>query len=388
MKIQQKCFHISQRLKNDIKSRCMKRLSLAIITSTFCLTMSGQQINHRLNSYRSGEMLTKQRVETDIDELLGSKGDWNLEGAEVSRKRYRCAYTLLEDTLTGRERGERISLRESPSQTDIIGTEDYMGRMSYDMAETWLRFPMQPGDSVGGYFSATGPYCERLFLRRFGTYQTRADARGRMTLPDGTTLPNVLRLHTERHICTKATPIDTMKYRVAKFTVDSIVSNMHTVGTPLREDVYRWYAEGYRYPVLEARTLTVEGERTLEEVFVCTPEVQEALAYDTENEAERQRLAAEQAAKTRGQSDNSIPGGVPGIKRQMDNGFAYAVSQDGGGSLITVAYDASRAVTVSALVASSQGYTYRHTEHQCEAGAGQFTIDCSGLRRGQYIIYI
>ena len=125
-----------------------------------CLTMSGQQINHRLNSYRSGEMLTKQRVETDIDELLGSKGNWSLEGAEVSRKRYRCAYTLLEDTLTGRERGERTCLRESPGQTDIIGTEDYMGRMSYDMAETWLRFPMQPGDRVGGYFSATGPYCE------------------------------------------------------------------------------------------------------------------------------------------------------------------------------------------------------------------------------------
>ncbi len=53
-----------------------------------CLTMSGQQINHRLNSYRSGEMLMKQRVETDIDELLGSKCDWSLDGAEVSRKRY------------------------------------------------------------------------------------------------------------------------------------------------------------------------------------------------------------------------------------------------------------------------------------------------------------
>ena len=116
--------------------------------------------------------------------------------------------------------------------------------------------------------------------------------------------------------------------------------------------------------------------------------MQEALAYDAENEAERQRLAAEQAAKTRGQSDSSIPGGVPGIKRQMDNGFAYAVSQDGGSDVITVNYDAMLDVKVVALVASSQGYTYRHTEQQCEAGTGQFTIDCSGLRRGQYIIYI
>jgi len=43
----------------------MKKISLTIISMSVCLTMSGQQINHRFNSYRSGEMLMKQRVETD-----------------------------------------------------------------------------------------------------------------------------------------------------------------------------------------------------------------------------------------------------------------------------------------------------------------------------------
>ena len=65
----------------------MKHLSLTIIAMSVCLTISGQQISQRLNKYRSNEILTKQRVETDIDELLGSKGEWSLEGAEIGKKK-------------------------------------------------------------------------------------------------------------------------------------------------------------------------------------------------------------------------------------------------------------------------------------------------------------
>lgn len=364
----------------------MKKLQFTIIAMAVCQTMSGQQISQRLNNYRSNEILTKQRVETDIDELLNGKGTWSLEGDEVSKKTYKCTYTLLEDTLAGRERGERTSLQESGSQMDVVGSENYMERMRYDMPETWLKFPMQLGDSVAGYFNGTGPYCERLFMRRFGTYQTKVDAVGELTLPDGSTLSNVLRLHTQRHINAKVAPIDTMKSRIPKFTVDSIASSMEADGTPLREDVYRWYAEGYRYPIMEARTLTVKGERTLDEVFICTPEVQEALAYDEENEAERQRLTKEQAARARGMA--GIGDGAGGNSLTGSN-FVYSLDQDeDSGNRFTVNYSASRDTKVQALVANAQGYVYKRAEQQCEAGSGLFTIDCAGLRRGQYIIYM
>ena len=361
----------------------MRQLSFTIIAMAVSLTMSGQQLRQRQNNYRSNEILTKQRVETDIDELLIGKGKWSLEGAEVSKKKYRSTYTLQEDTLAGRERGERTNLQELRSQMDVVGSENYMGRMTYDMPETWLKFPMQLGDSVSGYFNGSGPYCERLFLRRFGTYLTKADAVGRLTLPDGSTLRNVIRLHTERHISAKVVPIEMMAREIPKFTVDSIVNNLKADGSPLREDIYRWYAEGYRYPVLEARTLTVADERTLEEVFICTPEVQEALAFDADNEAERQRLAAEQAEKSQGQA-----GSIANGKKPVGGAFAYDIAQDDGSSRIVVNYDTSRDVKVVALVANSQGYVFKRAEQQCGAGTGQFTIDCDGLNRGQYIIYI
>ena len=70
------------------------------------------------------------------------------------------------------------------------------------------------------------------------------------------------------------------------------------------------------------------------------------------------------------------------------DGFVYDIVQDDGGNRVTVNYNSSHDTKVVALVANAQGYVYKRAEQQCEAGSGQFTIDCAGLRRGQYIIYI
>jgi hypothetical protein len=43
-----------------------------------------------------------------------------------------------------------------------------------------------------------------LITRRYGTYKTKADAAGKIVLPQGDTLRNVLRLHTERYVGTIA----------------------------------------------------------------------------------------------------------------------------------------------------------------------------------------
>lgn len=93
-------------------------------------------------------------------------------------------------------------------------------------------------------------------MRRYGTYKTKADALGKLVLPQGDTLRNVIRLHTERHVGTIIVPIDTMQYRIPAFTVDSIVRHLAPDTAKVREDEYRWYAEGYRYPILEAKTLS------------------------------------------------------------------------------------------------------------------------------------
>ena len=126
---------------------------------TICLTISGQQINQSNNRYRGNDVLEKKQITVKGYSLSNTKGVWSLEEAELSEESYDTEYTTETDTLMAVERSNRTYYSQDRGAVSIIGSENFMGLMSYDMPETWLKFPMQVGDSVSGYFNATGPYC-------------------------------------------------------------------------------------------------------------------------------------------------------------------------------------------------------------------------------------
>lgn len=361
----------------------MKKIVFLILSFTFCLNISGQQINQSNNRYRGNDVLEKKQVKVQGFDLNSKKGVWSLEEAELSEESYNAEYTTGTDTLMAVERGNRMFYSQDREAISVIGSENFMELMSYDMPETWLQFPMQVGDSVSGYFNASGSYCDRFFMRRYGTYKTKADALGRLVLPQGDTLRNVIRLHTERYVGTITVPIDTMQYRIPAFTVDSIVRHLSPDTAKVREDEYRWYAEGYRYPILEAKTTSYCDSMMTAEMYYCAPDMQRDLPLDEENEAIRARLAEEEQARLWGSGS-----GDPANSRGNDSGFRYDISQDDGSGQISINYAAGHDVRVVALVANSQGYVYKRAEQDCPAGSGQIPIDCTGLRKGQYIIYI
>ena len=188
----------------------MIKTLFTIISFTICLTINGQQISQSNNHYRGNDVVEKKRVTLKGFDLNSKNNMWSLEDAEFSKATCKVEYTMETDTLISVERGNRTYYRQDRSTVSIIGSENVQELVSYDMPETWLQFPMQRGDSVCGYFNGTGTYCEKLFMRRFGTYKTKADAIGKMVLPGGDTLRNVTRLHTEKYVGTVMAPIDTM----------------------------------------------------------------------------------------------------------------------------------------------------------------------------------
>jgi len=358
----------------------MKKLLLSIISFAVCQTISGQQISQSNNRYRGNDALEKKQVTVIGFDLNSKNSVWNLEDAELSKATFQAEYTTEMDTLMAIERGSRTYYHQDGSAVSIIGSENVQELISYDMPETWLRFPMHVGDSVCGYFNGTGKYCDKLFMRRFGTYKTKADAIGKMVLPDGDTLRNVTRLHTERYVGTVMAPIDTMEFRIPAFTTDSIIKHLAADTIQFREDVYRWYAEGYRYPVLEAMTLSRGKEKLTEEMFYCPPDIQEQLVLDEENKQTRERLMAE---NTRG----SDSGPADGDKDRKDGpgGFAYHISQNEGAKTVTVSYSSEQPVRVIALLANSLGYVYRRAE---QTDGSSVTFGYGNLNPGQYILYI
>ena len=161
----------------------MKDTILLTILFAICLKISGQQINQSSNHYRNGDMLEKRQVKVEGFELNGNNGVWSLEDAEISKKTYIAEYTAEADTMMMLERGKRTYFHQENGLVNIIGSENAQELISYDMPETWLKFPMQRDDSIIVYFNGTGKYCDHLFMRRFGTYLTKADAVGKLVLP-------------------------------------------------------------------------------------------------------------------------------------------------------------------------------------------------------------
>lgn len=348
----------------------MRETVLTIILSTISLTITGQRINLLQNSYRKADILEKRQISARSFSLQGENGTWSLKGAELSKKLFKVEHTIEREMLMGVERGSRTYYRQTDNDIKIIGTENVQTLIDYDMPEKWLQFPIQQGDSIGGFFNGTGIYCDRLFMRRFGTYLTKADATGSIVLPTGDTLRHVIRLHTHRNVGIIAAPIDTMKQKIPAFTVDSIVRNLATDTLQTHEDVYRWYAQGYRYPVLEAMVTSLGKEKLSEEVFFCSPESQEQMAPDEENKKIRTR------EEISGKSESA------GTR----NSFSYKTVHNDYG--MSIHYHLVNPMKVEALLIGHQGYVYQHIRQEGTARPGRIDIDTRHLHQGQYLIYI
>lgn len=350
----------------------MKKI-IVLILFAICLKISGQQITQSSNHYRNGDMLEKRQVKVVGFDLNSKNGVWSLEDAEVSKKSFNTEYSTKNDTLMMLERGNRTYFHQENGLVNIIGSENAQELISYDMPETWLKFPMQKGDSIIGYFNGTGKYCDHLFMRRFGTYLTKADAVGKLVLPSGDTLRNVIRLHTERYVGMIVTPVDTMRSEIPVFTVDSIIAHMIPDTAKIREDVYRWYADGYRYPILEAKTICIGNEKLSEEIYYCPPEEQTAL-YDEENKQERERQKADE------QRANS-----PDASRSPISRSDVTVN----GQTVSLSFDLQEEATVKGLICTISGVVQHQQSQHFSAGTGrQLEFNCSNLRKGEYVLYL
>ena len=102
-----------------------------------------------------------------------------------------------------------------------------------------------------------------------GTVSSKADACGMMILPGGDTLRNVLRVKTVKKIASSTKPLffqeeDTPETWVSN---DSIDYRLSTDSVVMEVATYRWYVEGYRYPVFETVRSISHKRRQEREIF-------------------------------------------------------------------------------------------------------------------------
>lgn len=224
------------------------------------------QVQQDVNKYRSGDKLEKQQIEY---KNLGRSGEnvlWDLGEVEVVNNKYTVNYMAMDDSckrIAGIEHGTDYYYDQQGDTMVIGGIENRLTKIDYDGKEAYLKFPITYGDSIAGYYHGRGTYCDKLALRCYGSYKTKVDAKGLLILPDGDTLRDVTRLCTERLVSNMFYPADSMStydHNIMPISDDSVKQRLVTDTGVIKMKINRWYAAGYRYPVLETITTTLKDD--------------------------------------------------------------------------------------------------------------------------------
>ena len=314
---------------------------------------------------------------------------WDFTQLECSGREYPACYAeedAYEGLIVGTEFNTRHYYQASTDSLLLRGYENNLTKVEYDRPELLLHLPLTYGERQETLFHGTACYCERLFLRLFGTTSVEVDATGSMLLPSGDTLRHVSRVHIQKLKAEQQYPQLTTGQELKAyvdsltFTGDSIRQRMHDGRQLMQTDTYRWYAAGYRYPILESVAYGPQGAEPLQTVTLyCPPEEQRTL-YDEDNELLRQ-LLAEADRHAAGGSNDGDGGNAPSSLSRC------AVGVNGG--TVTIDYDLTQPATISALVCNTQGMLFLQQSQASEAGTGhQLTLDCHALRHGEYILYL
>lgn len=335
-----------------------------------------------IHTLRIDDKVEKQLVEYELNDESDMNMVWDLRDLSDLDEKHKVVYTDVynkEQLVAGVENNALAYYEQRNDSLVSWGYENNLTKVEYDSPVLLLKTPLVYGSRHEGLFHGTYAYCERMFARIFGEYQVSVDGTGVMLLPSGDTLRHVSRVHLRelsslRHYPELSTAKQLRAYADSlPFNNDSV--RMAMALTPAVErNTYRWYAAGYRYPVLE-----VVETGTMSVAYYCPPEEQLAL-YDEENGRVREQLATIDG-KNGGDSGSEKGDGMPSAMSRYD----IAVS----GQTITIDYDLTEGANVKGLVCNIQGMVFRQQSQTHGAGEHyQMQLDCTGLRRGEYVLHL
>ena len=338
---------------------------------------------------RAGDELSREVVAFDGNGTNGRNVVWDLQEMEVIDNGYKTRYGGAETVPWLVASYEGLTGHQYLANEDgayLLARRTTTSQMAYDIPEQVQRFSMHYGDSIMGIYGGTGSYGDKLFVREYGNYVTRMDATGNIILPDGDTLRHVSRQTTDRWVYADIALADSLQMvygdSIPVYTEDSIRYNIATDVPMQRVREERWYAAGYRYPILE----TIECRNATDDQLVSKatlyypPSAQEnQLAYDEENQMIRNLIARGEYQKE----------GDTGSDSNTESIIHYTFSQNQEAGTVTISYSLDATATVRFVLASAMGMVYQTVEQTNAEGAGySVTLNYNGLPRGQYIVYI
>ena len=362
---------------------------------TFMLTFIGivsylqaqPYLSKSCNLMRDGDNLVKQQIVYKAPGRSGENVFWDFSRQESVNDHYTLAYQAPGDSLIiGIENRTLYKYVQTGDTVFSYGFENPTTLVDHIRPEFHLIYPFRYKDSYESYFHGNGDYGNRLFLTVRGKSSVEADAWGVMLLPSGDTLRHVLRVHNSRKIVQRMVPYNCIQPGDTIFCTDSIDYHWKTDSVTLQTETYRWYADGYRYPVFETveTTTLLHGKpaESCNTAFFYTPGDQ---YYDVNNDPDNQlKRDAEQARIEAG--DNQP---APSENSNEEEIISYNTALTGGGNELVIDYCLTADADVSFMLFDIQSRQLTGiTRNRQPAGIYHETLSLAGFPAGEYTLRI
>lgn len=369
----------------------MKELLFFLLGCFLSLFLQAQSLSTDCNQLRGGDRLMKRMVTACEPGENGVQRVWDFGGLELRDANYELKYVLQgTDTVIGTEHCTMYYYRTSGDSLFCLGYENPTTFIAYQKPELLLVFPVFQGRVVADYFDGMGNYCERLEVWLRGKSTVTADASGVLILPGGDTLRKVLRTYTHKCIYQRMIPkvaiqdslqIDTIPFVLNRDSIEYLLTND---SIRLETETWRWYADGYRYPVFETVKSTVykfgNAHEHFTASFVYLPEEQYYdLPYDTDNQGRRDLASDERKWEPIDKND----------RNERDNAtinYNFRIENDGN---IYFNYRLKQSGEVWLILYDLQGQQLTATQHANQT-VGDYIekIPMKSYPKGEYLLRI
>ena len=209
------------------------------------------------NIFVVGDKLTSSLIETpSIEYRKGTNLLWDMRNQQVIKRNIPCSYYLPTDSTLS-EYTAKIQNSTSTYYKLVnhkiyrMGIDNHTTSLRYEIPEAIQTSNITLGDELNGQFSYKGIYADKDSILIFGDYSTEVYAKGTLLTPEENTLQNVLLQHTKKDIY-------------------YCINHNDTIRLTMFED--KWFAPGYRYPIIESRNLKDAKGNCIEDKTYYTPQ--------------------------------------------------------------------------------------------------------------------
>ena len=348
----------------------MRQLALVIMTMTMTACYSQNILEKQTNLMQPGDGVTMIELEYIDAGESGNDMVWDFSGLETLGSSYIKYDTITDHQIVSIGQKYANKFRMANDSMLITSYESPLTTIDYQRPQLQLVFPFQYLQTATADYFGEGKYCGKYFERTFGVTKIHADGEGTIIMSENDTLYNVLRVYS----------VNTASIRLNADSCRNDSDNLKQVIT----ERYQWYVRGYRYPVFETVTSSTYNDlnhvATLQHAYMCPPVIQVALD-DSINAQIRETDRQLYGNDKQGQSAKGD------VSHHEGKGFTYKVLSDG--NHFTITYSLDETSHIHAMVVDVMGNIYRDI-HQSNSAGSDYSMyfDCTGLRPGQYIIYI